>query len=260
MIKLPTLSPRSVQLAFFLSASEISPRIVFSLFPLKSSWFKSKPDKNLEGHGGCCSCTLKKWLLKEIGSAMTGHLCWFSAPNLSLAPAISEQSHLMVSVCDTHRYLLPHAGPAQGPFYMPSAGLLFCLAGTHAGVRHGLLCHICLQKYRQTWSRAAPRQGSCSTIIPTPLATSAPALHDSTCTPQLLQWQWNGLWAAGISMVFPKISMHRTLYTHGLSHWSNFVHAFARGYFCYCPGKLPISLISYSWPCHTNGSLHNRPW
>lgn len=150
VIKLPTLSPRSVQLAFLLVVSEISPRIVLNLFPLKISQFKSKPDQNLESHGGCCSCTLKKWLLKEFGSAMTGsHRCWVSTSNLSLAPAISEQSHLMVSVCDTHRYLLPHAGPPWCLSYMPSAGLpgwdlcwgeaqppLSCLPCRTAG-RHG---------------------------------------------------------------------------------------------------------------------------
>lgn len=47
----------------------------------------------------------------------------------SLAPAISEHSHLMVCVCDSHRHL-PHAGPPP-----VGAGLLLCLAGTHAGVQ-----------------------------------------------------------------------------------------------------------------------------
>lgn len=177
-----------------------------------------------------------------------------------LQPYLS--SHISWSLCvtltDTFCLMLAHP-EAPRPCQCRAAWL-----GPMLGTGTASSVSTALQNCRQTWSRAAPRQRSCSSIIPTsafscqcscPAPASAPHTPDSCC-----QWQWKGLWAAGISMVFSKNKHAQdSLYTHGLICWANLVHAFARELCCYCPGKLPISFISYSWLWHTNGSLHNRP-
>lgn len=162
MIKLPTLSPRSVQLAFLLVASEISPKVVLSLFPLKISWFKSKPDQNLESHVGCCSCTLKKWLLKEFASTMQ------AATNADVQHPTSAllqpylSSHISWSLC-----VLASCWPTLMSLVHAYCRVAVLPSWTPLGSGMAFSATPALQNCRQTRSRAAPRQGSCSSIIPT---------------------------------------------------------------------------------------------
>lgn len=185
------------------------------------------------------------------------HQCWCSTSNLSLAPAISEQSHLMVSV--SAGLMLAHPD-------VPGTCLLqgCCSAQLDpSGVRHGLLCHTCPAELQADTEQGCPKARLTLQHNPHPqplLPVLLPYVTPyPTCTQQLLPVAVKGVVGSWSQHGLPKNKHAQdSLYTHGLSYWSNFVHAFAREFCCYCPGKRPISLISYSWLWHVNGSLHNR--
>lgn len=223
MIKLPTLSPRSVQLAFLLVASEISPKVVLSLFPLKISWFKSKPDQNLESHVGCCSCTLKKWLLKEFASTMQ------AATNADVQHPTSAllqpylSSHISWSLCVTltATFCLMLAHPdAPGTCLLQGC----CSARLDStGVRHGLLCHTCPADLQADTEQGCPKARLMLQHNPHPqplLPALLPCVTPyPTCPQQLLPMAVKGVVGSWSQHGLPKNKHAQdSLYTHGLSY------------------------------------------